>query len=408
MSSPPFSAALPLPTPEFESVRTRMMFDFCKWDVQSEDHCVIADFPLLLDRSAWNEISLASETMSQELLSAERELLMKTPLHSQLGLPSAIHSVLSSASPQGISPARVMRFDFHFTSEGWRISEVNADVPGGFIEAGALPQLMSQQYPNCSAPPNPGESCVGEICSFIAGHDVVALVHATAHSDDRQVMEYLADLFRRRGIRAIPISPNHLAWDSGTARIVSAFANETPYCLVRFFPAEWLPNLHPSVWEPWFIGGRTPMSNPAAAILLQSKRFPLVASQLTAALPAWRKLLPESKSPDEITLRSGDWVLKPALGRVGEDVAIREVTPLAEYEQILKACERNPSGWIAQRRFDSLPIETQYGRAYVCLGVFTVNGRASGIYGRIAAKPLIDHAAQDIAVLIRDSQAGAS
>jgi hypothetical protein len=44
------------------------------------------------------------------------------------------------------SPAacRIMRFDFHLTSEGWRVSEVNSDVPGGFAEAGASAAMVAE------------------------------------------------------------------------------------------------------------------------------------------------------------------------------------------------------------------------------------------------------------------------
>jgi hypothetical protein len=37
---------------------------------------------------------------------------------------------------------------------------------------------------------------------------------------------------------------------------------------------------------------------------------------------------------------------------------------------------------------------------YPSIGVYTVNGRVAGAYGRIAEKPLIDARARDAAVLI--------
>jgi hypothetical protein len=36
---------------------------------------------------------------------------------------------------------------------------------------------------------------------------------------------------------------------------------------------------------------------------------------------------------------------------------------------------------------------------FPCLGVYTVNGRAAGIFGRMAPGPLIDFAAIEVAVL---------
>jgi hypothetical protein len=51
-------------------------------------------------------------------------------------LKHAGHSVPTPAA------ARVLRFDFHWTDQGWKISEVNSDVPGGYCEASDLPRLM--------------------------------------------------------------------------------------------------------------------------------------------------------------------------------------------------------------------------------------------------------------------------
>ena len=86
---------------------------------------------------------------------------------------------------------------------------------------------------------------------------------------------------------------------------------------------------------------------------------------------------------------------------MGEDVAIADVTEQRTYKGIVKEVNRHPQDWIAQRRFEPLPLETHSGVRYPCLGVFTVDGRTVGVYGRMAAKPLIDHDAQDAAVLIR-------
>ncbi len=41
---------------------------------------------------------------------------------------------------------RVIRFDFHFTHDGWRISEANTDVPSGYIEATGFTDLVSSHY----------------------------------------------------------------------------------------------------------------------------------------------------------------------------------------------------------------------------------------------------------------------
>jgi hypothetical protein len=54
---------------------------------------------------------------------------------------------------------------------------------------------------------------------------------------------------------------------------------------------------------------------------------------------------------------------------------------------------------VAQRRFDAVPLEIDGARSYPCVGVFTIDGRAAGAYGRLAQRPLIDWHAQDVAVM---------
>ena len=64
----------------------------------------------------------------------------------------------------------------------------------------------------------------------------------------------------------------------------------------------------------------------------------------------------------------------------------------------------SPGNWVAQRRFDSVALTTPFGRRHVCVGVYTVNGRAVGAYARLSEKPVIDFAAADVALLLEDNE----
>lgn len=403
MTAQPLAAAERLPANAWVRLREQAIFDCCKWDIQSEDHCVLADYPLLLPERNWQTLKGLAENLAVEALAAEAELTEKLELHAILGLPSAVRIALSKARLDAFAAGgtRVMRFDFHFTALGWRISEANTDVPGGFIEASGFTRLMAERY-SLVQPPDVA-AAYADALRHAAGEDaVVGLVHATAHSDDRQVMQYLARYVRCRGMHPVLLSPAHLRWESGCARSFDAFGPSSPGSLVRFFPADWLPSLGKSaLWAPWFTGSRTPLSNPGTALLTQSKRFPLTWDALRSPLPAWRNLLPFSTDPCRISQASEDeWVFKPALGRVGEDIAMAGVTESRRYLALRDSAWRHPRDWVAQERFQSVPVETPDGPRHVCLGVFTIDARAAGIYGRLSAKPLIDQDAQDVAVLL--------
>jgi len=62
-----------------------------------------------------------------------------------------------------------------------------------------------------------------------------------------------------------------------------------------------------------------------------------------------------------------------------------------------------PQNWIAQRRFDAVPLETPLGPVYPCIGVYTIEGRACGAYARLSRGPVVDYAAIDVALLLKDA-----
>lgn len=369
---------------------------------------MLASYPLLLRESAWVELRNLSERLFEETLAAERELSHRPELHRDLGLPRPIRSALRSHPANGDSrAARVMRFDFHFTSEGWRISEVNSDVPGGFIEAGGFTRLLADFFPDLAAPEDPGQVYAQRLLASCGGRATVAFVHATAHSDDRQVMEYLGQQCRALGLRTVMASPMHIEWRDGTAQMESSFFRGKLEALVRFFPGEWLPNLRrASCWRPWFHSSQTLLSNPGSALLVQSKRFPLVWDKLRAVLPTWRSLLPQTCCPRSVSPHQlSNYVLKPVFGRVGEDIVMPALTSPAPATRARRSAQWFPASWVVQQPFHALSISNGNGTLYPCFGVFCIDGRASGVYGRIADQPLIDQNAQDIAVLIESEGA---
>jgi glutathionylspermidine synthase len=400
----PYQVGDPLPDAVWQNVKLRTVFEHCKWDVQSEDHCVLADFPLLLAESEWKKVCVTAEALSRELAFAEHELLRRRDLQAKLGLPKLLQKEFGRLAESTPGAARVMRFDFHFTDEGWRISEVNADVPGGFIEASGFTQLMAAHYPGMITPPDPASTYARKLRTELGTGAVVGLVHATAYSDDRQVMQFLGKRMNEHGLRTVLASPAHLLWENNRASVSSSFANSRLDAMVRFFPAEWLPTLRTKCqWLPFFTEGKTRLSNPASALLVQSKRFPLVWDSMSTDLSTWRGTLPETVCPSSVVKELRDWVVKPALGRVGEDIAIAGVTSEQKLQLVHKAAKRRPSHWVAQRRFSVLPVSGRNGIYFPSLGVFTIDGTVAGVYARVGRKPLIDDEAQDISMLITAS-----
>lgn len=402
--TPMLRAPAPLPSADFSRLRRRAIFEAGKLDPQVGDHETLAAYPLLLEPGVWAGLAADAEGLAREALAAEAELLTRPELQRRMGIPSVVRRLWREAHRRGPAAAgpRVMRADFHPTPTGWQVSELNTDVPGGFLEAYRIARLMAEYHPGHEPCGDPAGALARALVRGLEPGSTVALVHATAYVDDHQVMRCLGDALSSAGLVPRLASPTNLCWRDGRG-FLAATPRGTPLgAILRFFPAEWLPGAPRACgWEHFFRGACTPLSNPTSALLLQSKRFALAANRLRTPRPTWERLVPEAREPRQVPRRADpDWVFKPAFGRVGECVGIRGVTPPAVQRRIERAARWSLRRWVAQRRFDSLPLPGCEAPTHACVGVFTVDGRAVGAYGRVAPRPLIDGAAQDAAVLV--------
>jgi glutathionylspermidine synthase len=125
-----------------------------------------------------------------------------------------------------------------------------------------------------------------------------------------------------------------------------------------------------------------------------------VLEQNGISMPTWRKLLPETLEVKAAKGREG-FIYKPAYGRVGENIGIKEACSDKEYKKIMCEVKLFPKRYLAQKKFISKPLIGEDGKEYhVCVGSYTVNGKHAGFYARISDVPRIDSNAADIAVLI--------
>lgn len=398
----PWHTGTPLSADAFRLVREETIFGCFKWDAQVGDVSVLHDTPLVLRAPAWARLAQLAEELALETIEAERELRCRPELQRQLGLGWGVCRALRGACADfAESPFRVLRFDFHWTDEGWRLSEVNSDVPGGFIEASGFTRLVADCSTGAVATGDPAATLGEALMSHVGPAARIGLVHATAYTDDRQVMLFLAEQLQQRGFEQLLLSPVDVRWDRTGAVGHDGTGWRELDAVFRFFPGEWLPNL--GWFRPWprfFRGSPTPHINPPTALLTQSKRFPLVWDAMNTALPQWRRHLPATCDPRKRTGPADDWVLKPALGRVGDSIDICGATPPAERARIQRAARQHPAYWAAQRRFRAVPWSTSRGELFPAIGVYVIDGRTAGIYARAAPCPLVDASAFDIAALV--------
>ena len=407
-SKQPIIAAAPLPEGIFADLRRRLVLDCCKWDPQVGDVSTLASFPLILSRHTWSQLARWAEALSMEATAAEKELVGCPNLLRRLGLPRRVREVLADRSGGELTPAagRVIRFDFHWTTDGWQISEANSDVPGGFTEASSWTQMVAPHYRGCEPGGNPAARLAEALAESASDGGAVALLAAPGYMEDQQVVAYLADYLCLAGLHPHVCDPRQLRWHVGRAWMETAWHCGPVSAVVRFYQGEWLARLpRRNGWRHLLRGGRTPVCNPLLGLLTESKRFPLGWDHLRTALPTWRTLLPETRDPrDAPWRRSDDWLLKAAFCNTGDEVAIRSAISFRSWRQAVRSARWNPGRWMAQRRFEIAPISTPIGTVFPCIGVYTVNGRAAGIYGRISFGPVVDYRATDVAVLVRQAE----
>jgi glutathionylspermidine synthase len=400
----PWACGQALAPEVYAHVMRSATLDYNKWHTQADDQPVVCPFPLVLANDIWQALARTAGALAAEALAAEKELLELPDLHSALGLPWTLRRILRRAGHASAWDVRFVRFDFHWTADGWRITEGNTDVAGGLVEASGVTPLVAGHYPDCRPVGDPAGALAKAVRRRTEPGTTVGLMHLTVYSEDRQQMLYLAQRLKGQGIATCLFDPTQLRCPGGQAAVACAAYTGPLALLVRFYPADWLVELpRRTGWQALVTGCRSGLCNPVSAVLTQSKRFPLAWDRLTTPLPTWRAMLPETCSPRDLgTGANGDWILKPALGNEGLDVGIEGVTAPEDFLQIHHEARRYPRTWVAQRRLEAVPLATPEGPMYPCVGVYVIDGRPVGAYGRMARRPLIDHRSREAVVLVRN------
>ena len=397
-----------IPKDKYDHYRLDLIFNCYKWDPQFLDNNTVAKHVLVITKEEHQELEKLTEKIDKETIQAEQFLNKNIKFSKRLALPKTIYKELyRMKNYQPDKHIRLMRYDFHPTIENkWAVSEVNSDVPGGFAEASLMPQvakaLLNEEkywYKNF------GDILSNAIAKKVKPKGTIMMVHCTSYSDDRQVMQFLGDKLKNIGFNIIYAAADHLRFkDNKAFSILNGKEGEID-AIFRFTPLEWLKDIKPKYWQGYF-DTITPSCNHPIAIFAQTKRFPLVwdiVEKHGIKLSTWRELLPETLEVKDIKNKEG-YIYKPACGRVGENISIKEACSDEEYEKIIKDVKRHSKQYLAQKKFNSKPLLTEDGESFhVCLGSYSVEGKHAGYYARISKTPRIDSNAADIPVLIERS-----
>ena len=404
----PWTCPPALQSDSLARVRRRAIFDSFKWLAHSENPEVACPFPLVLELGAWVELAGLASALAAETLAAEQELVFRPALQLKLGLPRPLRHALRQIPAEAPTPggARVMRFDFHHTTDGWKLAGAVTDVVSGYIEACGVTRLMATEYPGGQPPGDPAAALATANRHVRGPGSMVGLAHLPAFNEDRQELLYLAHRLEEFGLSACLFHPEQVHWRAGKACVDSAYRNGPLDIIVRAFPADWLCRLSTRTgWTRFVSAGATMMSNPGYALLTQGKRFPLVWDELKTPLPVWRSLWPETRSPrDSAGLRPEEWILRPAIGPEGINVGIEGVTAADQMQRIRELAAAEPDDWVMHRRPETTLTPTPDGPRCPVIGVYVIDGKVAGARGLMRSGAFVIEHEREVVTLVRSPE----
>jgi glutathionylspermidine synthase len=380
-----------------------LRFRHFKWDAYAAGGMTLLPETLVVEEALHRQVVAAVEALHQALTRFERRVRENPEALGRLGIPRALHPLIAREEER---PLQCARYDLFPTEDGrLMVSEFNEDVPGGFNETEGLPELLGDPGPGCR-----WEARLrGALLDAFRDREGVALLYATAFSEDLQHMLILERWLTEAGHRTVLASPAHLRAGWAVGRRRPRVLGVPVDAVFRFYPGEWMPRL-PNFPEWRRAAPSLPMMNPLRRLVRQSKFVfalwwedsglpdedrELLRRHCPRTIPFRRELVPRLREERE------QWVLKRAFGRMGDAVLMGNLTPEREWERGLEEAARTPWRWCAQERFQVRPLDFAQGPLFPALGAFVVNGRFAGYYSRAAPRPFLTHEAFHVATVVQ-------
>ena len=363
--------------------------------------------PLVLSRRLHEEAVFAAENVVRMIGAAASQAHGDPEEAARYGLHSDVLR-LAAASHSRKDDAGLVRVDLLLGEDGgWRACEINADCPGGHNEAFALPRLA--RAAGFSRGRNPTllmRALATRIEGLVTEGDgkpgAVGLIFATAYAEDLQVCAFIKRALEERGVTAVLAPPTAPRYRDGKVMI----GNTEIRALYRYFPAEYMegqanvPGLIAAIEA-----GKLRTISSFSQIFMQSKLafarawkasesapFLLDRGLLAAHVPATFEL--REIDPERLAIERNDWVVKRALGRVGDEVFVGSLVSDADWVRLLadvRARVAKGETWIAQRFIRQRAIETPWGPRLVTLGAYVLDGSFVGYFARLTRDSHVSH-----------------
>jgi hypothetical protein len=371
------------------------------WDAYVGGARRVEVHPLIIPRILHDLAVRAAESVARSIDEAAARAHADPEERALYGLtPDATR--LAAASFESGDHASLVRVDLLLDEHlGWIACEVNADCPGGQNEALALPRLArAAGFGRGRDPTTVVAALARRLCELSRG-EPVALLYATAYAEDLQVCALLARQIRAEGTAAILCPPTAPRWDGSRLRVRGAAVG----ALYRFFPTE-------------YMEGQANVDGIVAAVRAGAVRTlsgfgHLYAQSKFAFTRAAARSAPLAATTDvrdiggeALVACRREWVVKRALGRVGEEVFVGDLADPEDWSAVIDDVLRfraRGEMWIAQRFVRQRCIPTPWGDRFLTLGAYVLDGSFAGYFARITPDSHAGHDALVVPVFVEDA-----
>jgi hypothetical protein len=414
ISVEPLALRDPLSHPLFERELAQRYFLFDAW---VEGNRRVNLHPLVLSPELHNQ-AINAATAAARLIDRVAERALSDTEEAARYRFSADVQRLAQAAHRAGDGGRLVRVDLLLSESGWQACEINADCPGGHNEALGLPRLaQAAGFSHGHNPTTVVEDLASELMAMRDGEGAIALIYATAYAEDLQVCALIQRELKWRGAPTILASPTALRRRGRRLYV----GDQRVSVLYRYFPTE-------------FMEGQRNLADIAAVVADGGVRclssFAAIYSQSKQAFARAHALRAEFSPDDaralaylprtyaladlpagELLAAPARFVLKRALGRVGEEVFVGSLLSAADWEKaVAMATSDCESGevWVVQEFVPQRRIESPYGPLLVTLGVYVLNGSFAGYFARLTPESHASHSALCLPVFVQLEESSTS
>ncbi|MCL2350697.1 MAG: glutathionylspermidine synthase family protein, partial [Defluviitaleaceae bacterium] len=183
-----------VPKESYNDYRLDVIFEGYKWDLQETyGSGTICDKVVLMGAAEAAFLAEQAVLLYHETVQMERELKKHPNLVLEMGISQEMTDALCKCEYNPAEHVRFMRFDFHPTKDGWRISEVNSDVPAGYPESSVLPALAAPYFENYKQYGCFGDVFAKRLSALLPAGANITYIHDTHTVEDYQILHYLGD-----------------------------------------------------------------------------------------------------------------------------------------------------------------------------------------------------------------------